>query len=292
MVENTKNGVENSFGAIRSESMGVMIPLWYAVCLCLAAAYFGFWFGRSRNWGMIERIQAESVEGDENLESGWTGSEDSEEGWVRSDPPQKSRAGSNGRKNRTEAGTLMGRTEAAGSGGRTRGTAASEGRTGGTVGAERRLDPRGGDKYYGKNLFCPTGGKAAGCQEGGLSGVRILTTESRLYSPASGRVLKISPRCNAFQIRTDWGEDVTVRACTTEDDLLDRYFRPRVVRGEIVRRGRLLLEYDRETLCRKCQDTAVYVTVGGEQEGELEIEEDLPVKVGDCIRWLHSEDLS
>ena len=262
--------------------MGVMIPLWYAVCLGLAAAYFGFWFGRSRNWGLIEKIQAEGAKGSEGLEKGWTGSDSAEKDWGENGGAQRGRAGYDGRKNLPEAGTEIWRTGSGVNGGRTRGAA----------GTERRLDPRGGDKYYGKNLFCPTGGKAAGCQEGGVSGVKIMTTENRLYSPASGRVLKISPRCNAFQIRTDWGEDVTVRACTSEDDLLDRYFRPRVVRGEIVRRGRLLLEYDRDTLCRKCQDTAVYVTVGDGQEGELEIEEDLPVKVGDCIRWLHSEDLS
>lgn len=252
--------------------MGVMIPLWYAVCLSLAAAYFGFWFGRSRNWGLIEKIQAEGArEG-----------KDPERDWTVSDVTEKERGRNGGRKSLPEARMEIGRTGAGVNGGRTRAA----------VGTERMADPRGGDKYYGKNLFCPTGGKAEGCREGGMNGVKIMTTENRLYSPASGRVLKISPRCNAFQIRTDWGEDVTVRACTSEDDLLDRYFRPRVVKGEIVRRGRLLLEYDRETLCRKCQDTAVYVTVDEGQEGELAIAEDRPVKVGDCIRWLRPEDLS
>ena len=31
-----------------------MIPLWYGGMLALACAYFGFWYGRSRNWGLLE----------------------------------------------------------------------------------------------------------------------------------------------------------------------------------------------------------------------------------------------
>lgn len=262
--------------------MGVMIPLWYVICLGLAAAYFGFWFGRSRNWGMIEKIETEKTAGSGDLKRGEVGSDGG--GRVRGEfREDKGGKGHNGEKSRTRTG-------------------AEKDRQGGSVGTRKNAGPyagdrritvsRGGDKYYGKNLYCPTAGRAMNFQEGEENGVRILTTDSRLYSPVSGRILKISPRGNSFLIRTDWGRDVTVRACTNEDDLLDRYFRPRVVRGEIVRRGRLLLEYDRETLCRKCQDTAVYVSVGDESEGKLEVEEDLSVKVGDSLRWLQPEDPS
>lgn len=200
-----------------------MIPLWYGLCLCAAAAYFGFWYGRSRNWGLIENSAAQrSVE---------TGSD------------------------------------------------------------ERR--GRGGQvRYFGHSLSSPTGGRLESCREGDISGVRILTTEGRLYAPVSGRILKISPRGNTFQIRTDWGGDVTVRACTNEDDLLDRYFRPRVVKGEIIRKGKLLLEYDREKLCRKCEDTAVYVTVEGEQPEGVCITEKDQVKTGETILWMQRAGLT
>lgn len=266
----------------RGAVMGVMIPLWYAVCLGLAAAYFGFWFGRSRNWGMIERIEAGETAGSGGLVREDAGSE-SPGKRLAGHSAERGGAGYGGEKGRVKTGAEKGRL----------GSGSGAGKGAGFYGGERRVTvSRGGDKYYGKNLFCPTGGRVMSFQEGEENGVRILTTESRLYSPVSGRILKISPRGNAFLIRTDWGGNVTVRACTNEDDLLDRYFRPRVVRGEIVRRGRLLLEYDRETLCRKCQDTAVYVSVGDENAGKLEIEEELTVKTGDSIRWLQPEDPS
>lgn len=195
----------------------VMIPLWYGLCLSAAAAYFGFWFGRSRNWGLIENSAVQMSVG---------------------------------------------------------------------MGVGERRSRSGQARYYGHSLSSPTGGRLESFSEGDESGVRILTTEGRLYAPVSGRILKISPRGNMFQIHTDWGGDVTVRACTNEDDLLDRYFRPRVVKGEIVRKGKLLLEYDREKLCRKCEDTAVYVTVESEQPEEVCVTEKDLVKTGETLLWM------
>lgn len=230
-----------------------MIPLWYGLCLSAAAAYFGFWYGRSRNWGLIEeRAVSKSVE------TGSTVSKSVETGSTVA----KS----------METGRAVSRNVETGSGGqRSRGVRV---------------------RYFGHSLSSPTGGRLESCCEGDISGVRILTTEGRLYAPVSGRILKISPRGNTFQIRADWGGDVTVRACTNEDDLLDRYFRPRVVKGEIIRRGKLLLEYDREKLCRKCEDTAVYVTVEGEQPEGVCITEKDQVKIGETILWMQRAGLT
>ena len=135
-------------------------------------------------------------------------------------------------------------------------------------------------------LASPAGGVVESISEEGCKGARILTTESRLYSPSAGRVLSIAPRGNAFLIMTDWGGEVEVRACTSEDDLLDRYFRPRVIRGEIIRKGKLLLEYDREKLAEECEDTAVYLMAKGEQASYMEPAAESEVKTGEVIFWI------
>lgn len=179
----------------------ITIPLWYGLCLSVGGAYLGFWYGRSRNWGMLEMLQEQNV------------------------------------KKREKGGSEL----------------------------EGSLCEKNGTF-----LASPCGGRAEEYHEGEQSGFRILTTESELYAPAFGRIIRISPRGNAFWIRTDWGGDVQVRACTNEDDLLDRYFRPRVVKGQVVRRGTLLLEYDREALCRKCEDTAVYLLVEEQKYQEMQ----------------------
>ena len=203
-----------------------MIPIWYSILLGLATAYFGFWFGRSRNWGLLETVGEGKA-------------------WEE-----------------TGEGTK----------GRREGTA--------RVDAGRKILPQ--VRY----LASPSGGTVENIREEGNLGARILTTESKLYSPSSGRVLSIAPRGNAFLIMTDWGTEVEVRACTSEDDLLDRYFRPRVIRGEIIRRGKLLLEYDREKLDRECEDTAVYLMAKGDRTTTLEPAGESEVKMGDALFWV------
>lgn len=198
-----------------------MIPLWYGIFLALASAYFGFWYGRSRNWGLLEAG---------NVKAG--GREPA--------PPEPT-----------------------------------------VREPARRILPQ--VRY----LASPTGGKVEELPEGGQRGVRIWTTESRLYSPSSGRILWIAPRGNAFLLMTDWGDEVEVRACNSEDDLLDRYFRPRVVKGEIVRKGKLLLEYDREKLSKECDDTAVYLMSRGEENGTLEMAAGEEVRAGEALFWVN-----
>ena len=193
------------------------IPLWYGGVCALAAAYFGFWYGRSRNWGILGGTNDPDAVGEKNFKK---------------------------------------------------------------EGVSKRVLP------HVKYLASPASGTVENLGEEGERGARILTTDSKLYSPSAGRVLSIAPRGNAFLILTDFGTEVEVRACTSEDDLLDRYFRPRVIRGEIIRRGRLLLEYDREKLSKECEDTATYLTAKGEDGAGMELVGEGPVKVGDALFWL------
>ena len=146
--------------------------------------------------------------------------------------------------------------------------------------APRKLHP--GARY----LASPTGGTVEPLAEEEGFGVRIQTTDSKLYSPSSGRVISVAPRGNAFLILTDWGGEVEVRACNSEDDLLDRFFRPRVIRGEIIRRGKLLLEYDRERISNECEDTAVYLLPKRESEQEVEMADVSQVKAGEALFWV------
>jgi len=200
----------------------MMIPLWYGLIVGAAMAYFGFWFGRSRNWGLI-------------------GSE--------------------------ERGTKL----------------VEKGETGK---APKKENGHGQVLPYVRYLSSPTGGMVETLDAGEGVGVRIVTTESKLYSPSAGRVLSISPRGNAFLIMADWGGEVEVRACNSEDDLLDRFFRPRVIKGEVIRRGKLLLEYDREKLSRECEDTAVYLTARGERGEEIESIDNGKVQKGEALLWV------
>ena len=211
----------------------MMIPLWYGLLLGGATAYLGFWYGRSRNWGLLEATTQRGEAEDANAPGA-----------------RALRGGGNdvGKGNRKDL-------------------------------IPRRILP--GVRY----LASPTSGMVEQIEEAGRRGARIVTSDCKLYSPSAGRVLSIAPRGNSFLIMTDWGSEVEVRACTSEDDLLDRYFRPRVIRGEIIRRGKLLLEYDREKLNRECEDTAVYLMA--EQAGEMEPAGDSQVEMGEALFWVN-----
>ncbi|MCM1541962.1 MAG: PTS glucose transporter subunit IIA [Blautia sp.] len=94
----------------------------------------------------------------------------------------------------------------------------------------------------------PVSGRAAVWQEGPEAEVVIQPVEDRLYAPAAGKIIKLYPMGNAFRFRTEFGAELYIRVGDVKDDMLGRYFRPRVVQNEIVCKGKLLLEFDRQGL--------------------------------------------
>lgn len=91
--------------------------------------------------------------------------------------------------------------------------------------------------------------------------VAIHPSEDRLYAPSSGKITKIFPMGNAFLFRTEFGAELYIRVGDSEDDLMERYYRPRIVQNEIVAKGKLLLEFDRAGLVKEGASCCVTVTV-------------------------------
>lgn len=91
--------------------------------------------------------------------------------------------------------------------------------------------------------------------------VVIQPEEDRLYAPAGGKIIKLFPMGNAFLFRTDFGTELYMQVGNVGDDLLGRYFRPRVVQNEIVGKGKLLLEFDSQMLVTEGISPAVTVSV-------------------------------
>ena len=53
---------------------------------------------------------------------------------------------------------------------------------------------------------------------------------------------------NAMLFTTEFGAELFIQAGKTEDELLNRYYRPKIVQNEVVGKGKLLLEFDRQGL--------------------------------------------
>lgn len=107
----------------------------------------------------------------------------------------------------------------------------------------------------------PVSGEVTDRSDDGKPAVAIHPGEDRLYAPANGKITKIFPMGNAFLFRTEFGAELLIRVGDAEDDLLERYYRPRILRNEIVGKGKLLLEFDRAGLVKEGASCCVTMTV-------------------------------
>lgn len=133
----------------------------------------------------------------------------------------------------------------------------------------------------------PVAGEVTAHTPGLRPAVVIRPDGDRLYAPAGGKVTRLFPMGNAFLFRTEFGAELYIQAGEAEDDLLGRYYRPRVVQNEIVGKGKLLLEFDRRGLEKEGACAEVRVSVenwfyGGRAQmtGEGEM-----VRAGEEILW-------
>lgn len=113
----------------------------------------------------------------------------------------------------------------------------------------------------------PVKGWVTSCQDGEHPTVVIQPEEDRLYAPAGGKIIKLFPMGNAFLFRTEFGTELYLQVGNVGDDLLGRYFRPRVVQNEIMGKGKLLLEFDSKGLVAEGVSPAVTVSVENHSYG-------------------------
>lgn len=117
------------------------------------------------------------------------------------------------------------------------------------------------EKGLGRVVGSPVTGLVVSYREGDHPAVILSPLEDKLYAPANGKVIKLFPMGNAFLFQTEFGTELYIRAGDAKDDLLGRYFRPRVVQNEVVNKGKLLLEFDRLGLKAEGVSFAVTVSV-------------------------------
>lgn len=91
--------------------------------------------------------------------------------------------------------------------------------------------------------------------------VAVCPREEKVYAPTAGKVIRLYPPGNALSFRTDSGVDLFIRVGDSTDELLSRYYRPRVLQNEIVAKGKLLLEFDRAGLAAEGIFPRVILTV-------------------------------
>lgn len=136
----------------------------------------------------------------------------------------------------------------------------------------------------------PLSGEVLQADGEGRTSVRIHPAEDRLYAPANGKIVRIFPMGNAFLFRTEFGAQLCIRAGESEDELLERYYRPRVVQNEIVGKGKTLLEFDRKGLVQAGASCCVTISVEtGGWSGSALAEKGEKVRAGEMLLGLRKE---
>lgn len=141
----------------------------------------------------------------------------------------------------------------------------------------------------------PVEGAVHTFHNGSAKGAMVRTTMGCLYAPASGKIVRLYPSGNQMLLRTDFGIELLIRvgginggyqAAQTEE-MMGEYFRPRVLQNEIVNKGKLLLEYDREALLAAGADTDIFIGVEeSENFRDITVTDKIQVKRGEEILWI------
>lgn len=148
---------------------------------------------------------------------------------------------------------------------------------------ERHIEKDG----RGWSVGSPVSGHAAVLQEGPEAEIVIQPAEDKLYAPVSGKITKLYPMGNAFRFHTEFGAELYIQAGDAEDDMLGRYYRPRIVQNEIVNKGKLLLEFDRQGLEAEGASAEVSVRVDNYIYGsEVVATAEGAVRTGEEILWM------
>ncbi|MCM1046396.1 MAG: PTS glucose transporter subunit IIA [Candidatus Gastranaerophilales bacterium] len=133
----------------------------------------------------------------------------------------------------------------------------------------------------------PVSGMVSTFYEGSRRGALLLPDQGRVYAPASGKIIRLYPMGNRILLRTDSGVELLIQVGGEPDELCSRYFRPRVVQNEIVSKGKLLLEYDRERLTAEGADTKVSISVEeADNLRDITVTSVENVKAGEEILWV------
>lgn len=107
----------------------------------------------------------------------------------------------------------------------------------------------------------PISGEVSVQREGERPAIVIHPEGDKLYAPVNGKITRLFPMGNAMIFTTEFGVDLYIQAGDVKDDLLGRYYRPRIVQNEIVGKGKLLLEFDRQGLAAEGASADVTVCV-------------------------------
>ena len=111
-----------------------------------------------------------------------------------------------------------------------------------------------------------------------------------VYAPANGKITRLFPMGNAFLMTTEFGTELYIQVGDVNDELMVQYYRPRILQNEVVCKGKLLLEFDRQGLEMDGASADVVVSVEScRYGGDVRMTAGERVKIGEEILQVKEE---
>ncbi len=88
-------------------------------------------------------------------------------------------------------------------------------------------------------------------------GVAVIPEEGKVYAPADGRIISIFDTKHAICFSSNCGTEILIHIGVDTVNLQGKYFTPHVNTGDIVKKGQLLIEFDKENIQKAGYDTVI-----------------------------------
>lgn len=92
-------------------------------------------------------------------------------------------------------------------------------------------------------------------------GLAIKPTDTKVYSPVDGTVALVFDTKHAISLVSETGAEILIHVGLDTVSLKGEHFTPHVEAGAIVKKGDLLLEFDKEAIAAAGYDTIIPVVV-------------------------------
>lgn len=110
-------------------------------------------------------------------------------------------------------------------------------------------------------------------------GIAVIPSEGKVYAPADGEVLSVFDTRHAVCFQSSYGTEILIHIGVDTVNLKGKYFTVHVKDGDIVKKGQLMVEFDREQIEKAGYDTVIPMIFTDLPEGRiLEKETPGPVK--------------
>ncbi len=88
-------------------------------------------------------------------------------------------------------------------------------------------------------------------------GVAVIPSAGKVYAPADGRIISIFDTKHAICFASNYGTEILIHIGVDTVNLQGKYFTPHVNTGDVVKKGQLLITFDKEQIQKAGYDTVI-----------------------------------